>query len=96
MSRGLGDVYKRQVNTHSSEEIAKTIQPQFPETPLENIIAIIERYKAQDTWKNDLIFEKSSFELLQNILEEAGELNTRVPYEKLVTTEFAEKAKEAS
>lgn len=84
------------VNTHSSEEIAKTIQPQFPETPLENIIAIIERYKAQDTWKNDLIFEKSSFELLQNILEEAGELNTRVPYEKLVTTEFAEKAKEAS
>lgn len=84
------------VNTHSSEEIAKTIQPQFPETPLENIIAIIERYKTQDTWKNDLIFEKSSFELLQNILEEAGELNTRVPYEKLVTTEFAEKAKEAS
>lgn len=84
------------VNTHSSEEIAKTIQPQFPETPLENIIAIVERYKAQDTWKNDLIFEKSSFELLQNILEEAGELNTRVPYEKLVTTEFAEKAKEAS
>ena len=84
------------VNTHSSEEIAKTIQPQFPETSLENIIAIIERYKAQDTWKNDLIFEKSSFELLQNILEEAGELNTRVPYEKLVTTEFAEKAKEAS
>lgn len=84
------------VNTHPSEEIAKTIQPQFPETPLENIIAIVERYKAQDTWKNDLIFEKSSFELLQNILEEAGELNTRVPYEKLVTTEFAEKAKEAS
>ena len=43
-----------------------------------------------------MIFEKSSFELLQNILEEASELNTRVPYEKLVTTEFAEKAKEAS
>ena len=84
------------VNTHSPEEIAKTIQPQFQETPLENITAIVERYKAQDTWKDDLIFEKSSFELLQNILEEAGELTTRVPYEKLVTTEFAEKAKEAS
>ena len=84
------------VNTHSPEEIAKTIQPQFQETPLENITAIVERYKAQDTWKDDLIFEKSSFELLQNILEEAGELTTRVPYEKLVTTAFAEKAKEAS
>ena len=29
---------------------------------------------------------------LQNILEEAGELETRVPYENLVTTEFAKTA----
>lgn len=80
------------VNSHSSEEIARTIQPQFRETPLENITAIVERYKSQDTWKKDLIFEKNSFELLENILEEAGELKERVPYEDLVTTEFAETA----
>ena len=30
--------------------------------------------------------------LLQNSLEEAGELPERVPYEALVTTEFAEQA----
>ena len=81
------------VNSHSAEEIAKVIQPQFKETPLENITKIVERYKAQDTWKEDTIFEKDSFELLQNILEEAGELPKRVPYEDLVTTEFAQKAK---
>ena len=75
-----------------NEEIAKTIQPQFKETPLENITKIVERYKAQDTWKEDTVFEKESFELLQNILEEAGELPARVPYEDLVTTEFSEKA----
>ena len=46
----------------------------------------------QDTWKENLIFERSSFELLENILEEAGELQTRVPYEDLVTTQFAEEA----
>ncbi len=80
------------VNSHSSEEIAKTIKPQFPETPLENITTIVERYKTQDTWKNDLIFEKESFELLENILEEAGELPERVPYEKLVDTKFAKTA----
>lgn len=80
------------VNSHSAEEIAKTIQPQFKETPLENITAIIQRYKAQDTWKGDTIFEESSFGLLQNILEEAGELPERVPYEDLVTTQFSEKA----
>lgn len=81
------------VNSHSAEEIARTIQPQFKETPLENITRIVERYKEQDTWKKDTVFEKDSFELLQNILEEAGELPERVPYEDLVTTEFSKAAK---
>lgn len=81
------------VNSHSAEEIAEVIHPQFKETPLENVVKIVERYKAQDTWKEDLVFEKESFDLLQNILEEAGELPARVPYEDLVTTEFAEAAK---
>lgn len=80
------------VNSHSAEEVAKTIQPQFKETPLENITVIVDRYKSQDTWKENLIFEKDSFDLLQNILEEAGELPERVPYEKLVNTSFAEEA----
>ena len=48
------------------------------------------RYYDQETWKSDLIFEESSFDLLQDILETAGELEERVPYEDLVTTEFAE------
>ena len=80
------------VNSHTAEEIAKTIQPQFSDTPLENITKIVKRYQDQDTWKKNLIFERSSFELLENILEEAGELQTRVPYEDLVTTQFAEEA----
>lgn len=81
------------VNSHSAEEIAKTIQPQFKETPLENITRIVERYQEQDTWKGDTIFEEESFELLQNILEEAGQLPERVPYKDLVNTEFSKAAK---
>ena len=81
------------VNSHSAEEIAKAIQNQFPETDLETLTTIISRYKEQDTWKEDLIFEEESFTLLQNILEDAGELSERVPYDKLVTTTYAEKAK---
>ena len=81
------------VSTHTAEEIAEVIHPQFKETPIENVVKIVERYKGQDTWKQDLIFEKESFDLLQNILEEAGELPVRVPYEELVTTEYAESAK---
>ena len=80
------------VNSHSAAEIAKVIQPQFEETELDTITTIVERYAAQDTWKDNLIFEESSFTLLQNILEEAGELEKRAPYEDLVNTEFAVKA----
>lgn len=80
------------VNSHSAEDIAKVIHPQFKETDLGNITRIVDRYKSQDTWKDDTVFEKDSFELLQNILEEAGELDHRVPYEDLVTTEYAASA----
>ena len=80
------------VNSHTPEEIAKVIQPQFAETDLDTIITIVSRYAEQDTWRDDLIFREDAFTLLQNILDEAGELNSRVPYEELVTTQFAEKA----
>lgn len=80
------------VASHTPEEIAKVIQPQFEETDLDTLTTIVKRYYEQDTWKSDLIFQEDSFTLLQNILEEAGELPQRVPYEDLVTTSFAEKA----
>ena len=82
------------VNSHTAEEIARTIKPQFPETDLDKLTMIVERYQKQDTWKGDTIFQKDSFDLLQNILEEAGELEARVPYEDLVKTEFAKAAAE--
>ena len=80
------------VNSHTPEEIAVVIAPQFEETEVETLERIVKRYYDQDTWKTDLVFEEDAFILLQNILAEAGELPERVPYEALVTTEFAEKA----
>lgn len=80
------------VNSHSPEEIAKAIQPQFKETDLETITAIVTRYYEQETWKEDLVFAKESFALLLDILKEAGELSAEPPYEDLVDPQFAEKA----
>lgn len=80
------------VNAHTPEEIAEVIQPQFKENDLETITTIVSRYYEQKTWKEDLIFNQDSFELLQDILEDAGELDSRTPYEDLVTTEFAKEA----
>ena len=82
------------VQTHTPAEIAAVIAPQFPETDLETITTIVTRYYEQDTWKENLVFEKESFELLQDILEESGELKERVDYDKLVMTAYAQKAAE--
>ncbi len=80
------------VNSHSSEEIAKVIQPQFKDTDLDTITAIVNRYKEQDTWKDNLVFEEDSFTLLQNILMEAGELDAKTDYKTLINAEFAQKS----
>lgn len=83
------------VKSHTPQEIAEVIQPQFKETERETLTTIVERYYDQRTWKDDLVFEKESFDLLQDILESGGELSSRVSYEELVNTEFASKAPKA-
>ena len=78
--------------THTAEEIAQTIAPQFEETDSKDAAMIIERYQSQDTWKDNLVFEEEAFTLLQDILRDAGQLTETVPYEELVNTSYAKSA----
>lgn len=80
------------VNSHTAGEIADAIHPQFKETDLDTVTKIVERYLQQDTWKDNTIFEEASFNLLLDILESAGELSQRAPYDKLVTTSYSKEA----
>lgn len=80
------------VNTHTAEEIAKVIKPQFAETDLDTLITIVTRYYEQDTWKENLVFEEDSFTLLLDILESAGELEKRPPYGDLVDNTYSKEA----
>jgi NitT/TauT family transport system substrate-binding protein len=82
------------VQSHSAEEIAEAVKPQFPDTDQEVLIALINRYRDQDTWKPDLVLTEEGLNHLMDIMELAGELDKRAPYEKIVTTKFAEKAME--
>ncbi len=82
------------VQTHTPEEIAKVIAPQFPETDEKALVTIIKRYHEQDSWKENLVFEEDSFELLQDILQDSKVIEERAPYEELVDTELAKKASE--
>lgn len=82
------------VQNHSTEEIAKAVKPQFPDTDDEVLIALVERYKEQDSWKPDLIITEEGLNHMMDIMELAGELNTRANYAEIVTTKFAEEAME--
>lgn len=77
------------VNTHTAEEIAKVIAPQFTETDEATIAIIVERYANQDTWKENLVFEEDSYQLLCNILSEAGELEEAPPYQEIIDNQYA-------
>lgn len=83
LKKGMDDVYSL-----TPEEIADVITPQFKETDKETMAIIIKRYADQDTWKRDLVFEEDSYQLLLDILDEAGQLSARPDYKKLVTTEY--------
>jgi len=87
-------IYKGQlwVESHTPEEIAKSIKPSFPDTDEEILIAVAKRYKEQDTWNKDPIMKKEALDRLQEVMKTAGELKQEAPYEKIVTTEFAQRA----
>lgn len=80
------------VQSHTPEEIAKVIAPQFPETDEKALVTVVKRYYDQGTWKENLVFEKASFELLQDILQDAGVLKNRLSYDDLVDTQLAKDA----
>ncbi len=85
-------IYRGQiwVDTHTPAEIASVILPQFPESDLQTLTTIIERYKQQDTWKTDPIFSEEGFTHIQDIMEQGGELEKRVPFTDFVVNTFAE------
>ena len=72
------------VNSKSSKEIAEVILPEFPDTSMSDMITVIDRYKAADTWPKTTEFTESSFEHLQDIMVNAKQLNKRVAYKDLI------------
>lgn len=80
------------VQNSSSEEVAEALAEHFPDSDLDTLATLVTRYKEQDTWKPDLVMTEEGFEQIQNIMDDAGQLDKRVPYDKLVRDDFAKKA----
>lgn len=87
-------IYRGQtwVDTHSAEEIAEELLVSFPDTNLEVLTKVVERYKSIDAWNTTPIMTKESFERLQEVMTNAGELEKVAPYEEIVNNRFAEES----
>ena len=79
------------VKNHTAREIAESIVSFFPDTEVELLEKNIQRYMDIDAWNDTPVMKEESFELLQTVMEEAGELDTRAPFDKVVNNSFAEK-----
>lgn len=87
-------LYKGQVwvATHTPKEIAEAIKPSFPDTDIGILETVAKRYQDIDAWCKDPVMKESSFELLQTVMNEAGQLKEKAPYDKVVDTTYAAKA----
>lgn len=81
IQKGLDFVHKS-----DSKTIAKTILPFFPDTSLNDLTNVIDRYKKQDTWPKTTDFTKDSFDHLQKIMMASGAINEPVDYNSLIYT----------
>lgn len=87
-------IYKGQVwvKEHSSHEIAEVIKGFFPDTDVELLANVLQSYIDIDAWNETPILTEESFERLQTVMEEAGELKQKAPYEKIINNSYAKKA----
>lgn len=79
------------VQEHTAAEIAEAIADQFPDTDLEVLTTVAQRYKDIDAWNATPVMEQSALERLETVMETAGELDRAdwVEFDKLVDNSYA-------
>lgn len=87
-------IYKGQkwMAEHSTEEVASAIAQYFPNTDTSLIITVLNRYKDIDVWSSTPYLTEDGFDLLQTIIQDAGELKQKAPYDKIINNNFANEA----
>ena len=79
IQKGLDYVHK-----NSDRKVAFSIINQFPDSKVSELEDAIKRYRENDTWPKTTKFSKESFDHLQDIMIDYGEITKKVPYSKLM------------
>ncbi|MBR5370017.1 MAG: ABC transporter substrate-binding protein [Bacilli bacterium] len=72
------------VHNNSDRDVALSIINQFPDSKVSELEDAIKRYRENDTWPKTTKFNKKSFDHLQDIMIDYGEITKKVPYGKLM------------
>ena len=79
------------VYAHTDEEVAQAILSAFPDTSLEVMTQVVARYRGIEAWNRTPVMKREALEMLETVMESAGELSARVDFDQLVDNSFAEK-----
>ncbi len=77
------------IESNSELKVAEAIVKQFPSTSISSLETSIKSYKRIDAWKRDMQATEASFTRLQNIMENAEELDQRVDFSDIVINKYA-------
>ena len=72
------------VHNHSNKEVAKVILNQFPDTSLSDLEKAVKKYREIEAWPKNTTFTEESFNRLQDIMIDYGELEEKVDYNDLM------------
>lgn len=79
------------VHSHSESEIAEKIIDYFPDVTYNDLTKIVKRYMDIDAWYDTSFISEKDFNHIQEIIDNAGELDKKAPYDKLVDTTYMKK-----
>ena len=79
------------INETPSTTVAPQLSAYFEGISEAALAASVERYKNVDAWRTELTMTEDSFNRLQDIIENAGELTRRATLSELVNNDYAKK-----
>ena len=93
LEKFLKCIYKatNYIMTHSDKEVAQVLKASFAGTSESLIEASIKNYKEADTWMTTPAMTEDSFNRLQDVMENAGELDKRASFNDIVNNSIANK-----
>lgn len=78
------------IKENDASVVAKALEKSFSGTPLASIEAAVKNYLSIDAWCHSPVMKEEAFTLLQDIMENAGELSARADYSAAVDNTIAE------